>query len=106
MSRLNKVMTKKGFFNFFRNKFILTILIFIVWIFLFDSNNILDRMKDLKQLRELKREKVYYKERIKTDSLKLNELKTNNENLEKFAREQYLMKKDDEDIFIVIDQSK
>lgn len=99
-------MTKKGFFNFFRNKFILTILIFIVWIFLFDSNNILDRMKDLKQLRELKREKVYYKERIKTDSLKLNELKTNNENLEKFAREQYLMKKDDEDIFIVIDQSK
>lgn len=73
---------------------------------MFDSNNILDRMKDLKQLRELKREKVYYKERIKTDSLKLNELKTNNENLEKFAREQYLMKKDDEDIFIVIDQSK
>jgi cell division protein FtsB len=99
-------MTKKGFFNFFKNKFILTILIFIVWIFLFDSNNLLDRMKDLRHLRELNREKVYYRERIITDSLKLNELKTNNENLEKFAREQYLMKKDNEDIFIVIDKSK
>ncbi len=99
-------MTKRGFFNFFNNKFILTILIFIVWIFLFDSNNILDRMKDLKHLRELESEKTYYKERIKTDSIKLNELKTNNENLEKFAREQYLMKKENEDIFIVIDKSK
>ena len=63
-------------------------------------------MKDLRHLRELNREKVYYRERIITDSLKLNELKTNNENLEKFAREQYLMKKDNEDIFIVIDKSK
>ena len=63
-------------------------------------------MKDLRHPRELNREKVYYRERIITDSLKLNELKTNNENLEKFAREQYLMKKDNEDIFIVIDKSK
>ena len=77
-----------------------------MWIFLFDSNNILDRMKDIRSLRQLERDEVYYLEKIKTDSARLQELITNDENLEKFAREQYLMKKENEDIFIVIDKSK
>ena len=99
-------MSRKNIFSFLKNKFILTILVFIVWIVLFDSNNIVDRVKDIRDLKEFRREKTYYHEKIKSDSLKLNELKTNNKNLEKFAREQYLMKKDNEDIFIVIDKEK
>lgn len=99
-------MSKKKFFNFLKNKFILTIVVFIVWIVLFDSNNIMDRLKDLSNLKELRREKAYYIEEIKSDSIKLNELKTNIKNLEKFAREQYLMKRDNEDIFIVIEKEK
>ncbi len=92
--------------SFIRNKFVLTSLIFLIWILLFDSNNILDRMKDLRNLKQLERDRVYYLEQIKTDSARLQELRTNDKNLEKFAREQYLMKKDSEDIFIVIDKSK
>lgn len=92
--------------SFIRNKFVLTSLIFLIWILLFDSNNILDRMKDLRNLKQLERDRVYYLEQIKTDSARLQELRTNDKNLEKFAREQYLMKKDNEDIFIVIDKSK
>ena len=92
--------------SFLRNKFVLTSLIFLIWILLFDGNNILDRMKDLKNLKQLERDRVYYLEQIKTDSARLQELHTNDKNLEKFAREQYLMKKDNEDIFIVIDKSK
>lgn len=101
-------MTEKNkkLLSFLRNKFVLTFLIFVVWIFLFDSNNILDRMKDVSSLRQLERDEVYYLEKIKTDSARLQELITNDENLEKFAREQYLMKKENEDIFIVIDKSK
>ncbi len=99
-------MSKKKFFSFLKNKFILTIVVFIVWIVLFDSNNIMDRLKDLSNLKELRREKAYYIEEIKSDSVKLNELKTNIKNLEKFAREQYLMKRDNEDIFIVIEKEK
>jgi cell division protein FtsB len=49
-------------------------------------------------------EKEYYLERIAEDSKKLNELMTNDENLEKFAREQYLMKKPDEDIFLIVEK--
>ena len=63
-------------------------------------------MKDLRNLKQLERDRVYYLEQIKTDSARLQELHTNDKNLEKFAREQYLMKKDNEDIFIVIDKSK
>ena len=66
----------------------------------------MDRLKDLSNLKELRREKAYYIEEIKSDSVKLNELKTNIKNLEKFAREQYLMKRDNEDIFIVIEKEK
>ncbi len=85
-----------------KNKYVLTGVIFVVWMFLFDSNNLLDRMKDLRNLSQLENDKIYYRDKIRTDSLKLQELRTNDENLEKFAREQYLMKRDNEDIFVVI----
>jgi len=49
----------------------------------------------------LEKDKVFYEEKITEDRAKLEELKSNPENLEKFAREQYLMKNDNEDIFII-----
>jgi len=97
---------KGRFFNIIRNKFVLTGLVFMIWMLLFDSNNLVDRVKDLRNLRTLENDKVYYREKIQIDSLKLQELRTDNENLEKFAREQYLMKKPDEDIFLVIRKEK
>lgn len=92
------------FFSLFKNKFILTSLIFFVWILLFDSNNLLDRVKDLRHLNQLEKDKKYYLEKIEIDAQKLKELRTDNENLEKFAREQYLMKKNNEDIFVIIEK--
>ena len=89
-----------------KNKYFLTLLIFTAWLFLFDSNNLIDRFHDQKRLRQLERDKEYYQERIQEDSKKLNELKTNKENLEKFAREQYLMKKADEEIFVIVEEDK
>ncbi len=86
----------------FRNKYILTVIIFFVWIILFDSNNLLARLKEMKELRNLKSEREYYVNRITSDRKKLNELKTDNDNLEKFAREQYRMKKADEDLYIIL----
>ena len=87
-----------------KNKFVLTIFIFIIWLLFFDRNNLVDRAKELHHLRQLERDKKYYIERIDKDSKRLKQLKTNNKNLEKFAREQYLMKKDNEDIFVIIEE--
>lgn len=69
---------------------------------LFDSNNLISRYRELKQLHELKKEKEYYIGKITADGKKLYELQTSNSNLEKFAREQYKMKKPDEDLYIVM----
>jgi cell division protein DivIC len=85
-----------------RNKYILTIVIFIIWIMLFDSNNLIARYKEMRELHKLKIDREYYVNRIETDRKKLHELKTDNNNLEKFAREQYRMKKPDEDLYIIL----
>jgi len=87
---------------FLRNKYFLTITIFIVWITLLDTNNLIERYKQISDLRKLKLEREYYIKKIEEDKSKLNELKTDNHNLEKFAREQYKMKKKDEDLYIVL----
>jgi cell division protein DivIC len=86
----------------FRNKYILTTLIFLIWILLFDANNLIARYKEMKELHKLKTDREYYINRIKSDRQKLHELKTDDHNLEKFAREQYHMKKPDEDLFIIL----
>lgn len=92
--------------HFLRNKYILTLIIFTVWILLFDSNNLVDRFAQMKTLKQLEKDKEYYMKRIEEDSRKLNELETDKENLEKFAREQYLMKKENEEIFVVIEEKE
>lgn len=87
---------------FMRNKYILTIIIFLIWIVLLDSNNLISRRKEMKNLNKLRADKEYYVQRIEEDKRKLHELKTDDRNLEKFAREQYRMKKADEDLYIVL----
>jgi len=86
-----------------KNKFTLTLIVFLGWISFFDQSNMLDRVQNMNQLHQLEKDKIYYLSKIREDSAKLNELKTDSKNLEKFAREQYLMKKDNEDIFIIVD---
>jgi cell division protein DivIC len=87
---------------FLRNKYFLTITIFAVWILLLDTNNLVERFRQMSELRKLKQEKEYFTKKIEEDKKKLNELKTDDHNLEKFAREQYKMKKKDEDLYIIL----
>jgi len=58
-------------------------------------------MKNSAKLRQYEKDRKYYLEQIEKDSLQIHELKSNNKNLEKFAREKYFMKKDNEDIFLI-----
>ena len=90
----------------FRNKYFLTVLIFIIWLALFDSNNLISRYKELRELYKLRNDREYFLKRIEEDKKKLHELKTDNDNLEKFAREQYRMKKPDEDLYIILTPSE
>ena len=89
--------------KFVKNKFFVATAIFVVWVLFFDQNNLLDRFKSIRELKQLEKDKKYYLTRIEEETRKLEELK-DGKNLEKFAREQYLMKKEDEEIFIIFEE--
>jgi cell division protein DivIC len=87
-----------------RNKYLIAVTVFLVWLLIFDNNSLIDRVKYLHTLHGMEEEKQYYLERIEEDSRRLNELKTDRDNLEKFAREQYFMKKENEDVFVIVEE--
>ncbi|MEN8230345.1 MAG: septum formation initiator family protein [Bacteroidota bacterium] len=86
-----------------KNKYVLTISVFTIWMLFFDQNNMVDRMNMSGEIRQLEADREYYMEQIQKDSTRLHELTTDKENLEKYAREQFLMKKKNEDVFVVIE---
>ena len=88
-----------------KNKYVLTIAVFTIWMLFFDQNNAVDRMRMGSEIRQLEDDREYYLEQIQKDSARLSELTTNKENLEKYAREQFLMKKSNEDVFVVIEEA-
>ena len=85
-----------------KNKYILITLAFIVWISFFDTYNLVSQFKRTRALKNVQNERQYYLDEIKRDSIATMELTTDKVNLEKFAREKYLMKRDNEDIFLII----
>ena len=91
--------TKLGIF---KNKYVVATFLFVVWVSFFDQNNLVERFQNKKELKQLQEDKIYYQDKIKETAERLNELKTNKENLEKFAREQYLMKRENEDVFVIV----
>ena len=86
------------------NKYLIVLAGFIVWIMFFDENNLMKHRKNIAELQQLEAQVEFYKNKIEADKRKLYELQTNDENLEKFAREQFLMKKADEDIFVIVEE--
>ena len=92
--------------SYFRNKYFITVLVFVIWMLFFDQNNMISQYRLNNKVNELKEEKAYYKQEIKKDRKAAMELKTNKKTLERYAREKYLMKRDDEDIFLIIDKEE
>ncbi|MFC2102553.1 septum formation initiator family protein [Bacteroidota bacterium] len=93
----------KKILNIVFNKYFLTSVAFLVWLFFFDSNNIILRLKLKNQLNQLRIEKQFYLDEIRKDSILTEKLLSDTAELERFAREKYLMKKENEDVFLVID---
>lgn len=101
----NKIITYlQPALKLFRNKYLVSISLFMIWVIFFDHNNLIDRAGLVGDVNQLESDRDYYIERIQLDSARLIELKSSPENLEKFAREQYLMKKENEDIFIIVNK--
>ena len=99
-----KPFIPKVLFKTLTNKYLFVFLAFSVWMIFLDDHNILFLRQNINKLKRYRIESDYYKEKILKDSERLKELKTSSKNLEKFAREQFLMKKKNEDIFLVIEK--
>ena len=99
MEIIKKIKDSK-FFKLFSNIYILTSLIFFIWIFFIDSNSILVNLKLKKEINELIDRKEVLERQIEFDKKIISNLK-NPDSLEKYAREKLYMKKDNEEIYII-----
>lgn len=88
----------------FRNKYFIAAGLFVLWITFFDDDNLIERFRYMHEINSLRNDKGYFQQKISEDSERLKELKTNKKNLEKFAREQYLMHRDNEDVFVIVEE--
>jgi hypothetical protein len=95
---MRKVITK--ILPIIKNKYYVTIIAFIVWILFFDSNNLYEIYKFRKAYHQLQNEKNFYIDETARVNLEKQELFNSEKSLEKFARERYFMKRDDEDLYI------
>ena len=85
-----------------RNKYVITLIVFFLWMLFFDQNDIISQFKLKSELYQINKEKAYYQEQILETQEDLENLLNDNEKLERFAREKYLMKKDNEEIFVIV----
>jgi cell division protein DivIC len=84
-----------------RNKFVLATLSFVVWMLFFDRNDLFTQIERQGELNELKQSKQYFEKQIAENRKFSKDLQFNASTIEKYARERYLMKRDNEDLFII-----
>ena len=90
----------KNIFKPFKNIFLLVTIIFIVWMLFFDANSWLIHRELNKEIDALNIKKEFYESEINSDKKEIKILQTP-EGVEKYAREKYNMKKENEDIYII-----
>jgi len=90
----------KPWFKFLSNKYVWVLLFFCVWMLFLDNYSYFDHRILNNEIDELENNKKYYQEEIKKDAQNIKLLK-NPDQIEKYAREKYYMKKDSEDIYII-----
>ena len=101
MKPFSKLTAKYPFLRFIGNRYVLVIICFAIWILFIDNYSLYFEHPVLdKEIKELEENKAYYIQEIKKDSTSIKQL-NNPDQTEKYAREKYYMKRDNEDIYII-----
>jgi len=95
-----KEIKKKKWFSILTNIYILILTVFVVWMIFFDTNSLLIHMELKKEINKLEKQKEFLEDEIEKDKEIIDRL-SDPEELEKFAREQYYLKKKNEEIYII-----
>ncbi len=91
---------KNKIIKFITNKYVVILLFFVIWMLFFDENSYLNHRELNQEIDKLENANEYFKEQINADNKIINNL-NNPDSLEKYAREEYKMKKENEDIYII-----
>jgi cell division protein FtsB len=86
--------------SFLKNKYVLTLIAFTIWMLFFDRNDFISQFGRFKKLSELQTNTSFYNQKIETAKTELEKRKNDPAAYERIAREKYYMKKDNEDLFI------
>jgi cell division protein FtsB len=101
INKIKDLSRKIGVKNVPVNKYYITILVFLVVTFCIGDSTLKKRYAYNQEINRLQNEIEYYKKQKEENTEKLYSLKSDNESLEKYAREQFHMTKPDEDLFII-----
>jgi cell division protein DivIC len=96
-----KIQIFKPLVSYLKNKYIIVILAFVVWMLFFDPKDMGLILSRTDKLRDLKASEKHLKTEIQETKKELSLLKTDAASIEKYAREKFYMKKDNEELFIV-----
>ncbi len=100
MNKVKNIITRYPFLKLLGNRYVLVLTVFIIWMLFFDNYSYLEHRVLNKEIEEIEDNIKYYKTEIKKDSASIKHLK-NNDRVEKYAREKYYMKRENEDIYII-----
>jgi cell division protein FtsB len=100
MENKEKLTEKYPILKILGNRYVIVLVFFIIWISFIDNTSYMEHRVLNKEIEELEDNKKYYQEEIKKDDENIKRLK-NADEIEKYAREKYYMKRDSEDIYII-----
>lgn len=100
MPLFTKMFSRYPFLKILGSRYVLVIIFVAVWLTFLDNYSYFEHKILNKEIRELEDNKQYYIEEIKKDTISIKQLK-NADQTEKYAREKYFMKREDEDIYII-----
>ncbi|MFM7645983.1 MAG: FtsB family cell division protein [Sphingomonadales bacterium] len=84
-----------------KSKYVISLVAFLVVIVFLDKNDLFTQLDRKRELRELQQTKAHYSTQIEAEKKELEQLKNNPATIEKYAREKYLMKRENEDLFLI-----
>ena len=100
MKKIKNLIANYPFLKFLANRYVLVLIPFIIWMLFFDNYSYLEHRVLDKEIEGIEDNIQYYKSEIKKDSVDIKYLK-NDDRVEKYAREKYYMKRENEDIYII-----
>jgi len=92
----------KKLFALVKNKYLIVTTAFVVWVGIFDQNNLIQQNRLRTELHSIEKERQFYLDEISQDTKTYQEIMTNLDRYEKMAREKYLVKRENEDVYLIV----